>query len=641
MNDRVDTNNFLRFLLIDDNPDDRVLVIHELKKEFQIHVKEIADAEGLADALEEGNFDIVITDYRLRWSNGLEVFWKIKARRPDCPVIMFTGTGNEEIAAEAMKSGLDDYVIKSQKHFKRLPAAVKVAIKEVRQRQEMKKAEAALRESEEKYRSLVESTEDSIYLVDRDCRYLFMNQKHLSRSGFPTIDRVIGKRYGELHSKEDTKEFIKRVEEVFKSGRSVSYEYRGKKDEGYFIRTLSPVTGPDGRTMSVTVVSKDITERKRLEEELIHAQKMEAMGTLAGGIAHDFNNILMGILGNASLMLLDKTSSHPNYERLKNIEQSVKSGAELSKQLLGFARGGKYEVKPTDLNELIKNETRMFGRTRKEITIRGKYEEKLWTVEVDQCQMKQVILNLYVNAWQAMPGGGDLFIQTENCNLGEDYIKPFSIEHGRYVKISIADTGVGMDEATQQRIFEPFFTTKEMGRGTGLGLASVYGIIKNHGGMINVYSEKGEGTTFTIHLPASKKRVIKEKEITGEVLMGKETVLLVDDEDMIIDVGEKILKKLGYDVITARSGKEAIELYKKNPDNIHMVVMDMIMPAMGGGETCDRLKKINPNLKVLLSSGYSINGRAREILDRCCNGFIQKPFNIRELSQEIRRILDR
>ena len=378
--------------------------------------------------------------------------------------------------------------------------------------------------------------------------------------------------------------------------------------------------------------------------KLFHqAQKMEAIGALAGGIAHDYNNILTGIQGNTSLMLLDIDSSHSNDERLKSIEQSVQSGAELTKQLLGFARGGKYELKSTDLNGLIKNQNSMFGRTKKEISIHTKYQKDIWTVEVDGGQIGQVLLNLYVNAWQAMPGGGDLYIQTENITIDENFSKPYQVEPGGYVKISVTDTGVGMDEATQERIFEPFFTAKEIGRGTGLGLTSVYGIIKNHGGIINVDSRKGEGTTFNIYLAASEKEVIKEEELPElpeEVLKGEETVLLIDDEDIIIDVGEGILKELGYKVLLARGGKEAIEIYEKSKDKIDMVILDMIMPEMGGGETYDRIKEISPNIKVLLTSGYSIDGPATGILERGCNGFIQKPFNMKALSQELRKILD-
>jgi CheY-like chemotaxis protein len=340
-------------------------------------------------------------------------------------------------------------------------------------------------------------------------------------------------------------------------------------------------------------------------------------------------------------MLTDSDSSHPYFEHLKGIEDYVKSAADLTKQLLGFARGGKYQVKTTDLNNLIRNHNQMIGRTRKDIIIREKYEEDLWAAEVDQGQIQQVLLNLSVNAWQAMPGGGDLYIQTQNVDLDERYTKPFKAIPGKYVKISVADTGVGMDEATRQRIFDPFFTTKQMGRGSGLGLASVYGIVKNHGGFINVYSKKGEGATFNIYLPATEKKAIVKTELEKDILKGSETVLLVDDEDMIIDVGQPMLEMMGYIVLIARGGKEALEIYKKNEQKIDMVILDLIMPDISGGDTYNQLKEINPEIKVLLSSGYSIDGQTSEILQRGCNGFIQKPFNIRKLSQKIREILDK
>ena len=372
------------------------------------------------------------------------------------------------------------------------------------------------------------------------------------------------------------------------------------------------------------------------------AQKLEAVGTLAGGLAHNFNNLLMAIQGNLSLILLDTDSSQPHFERLKNIEQHVQSGADLSQQLLGFARGGKFDVKSTDLNKIVEKTSVMFGRTKKEIKIQGRYQKDIWSVEADQGQIEQVLLNLYVNAWQAMPGGGQLFLQTENVWIDEDYIKPYKVEPGKYVKLCVTDTGVGMDDDTQQRIFEPFFSTKdtETGSGTGLGLASSYGIIKNHDGFINVYSEKGHGTTFNIYLPTSEKATEEEQEIAEETLKGTETVLLVDDEDMIIEVGEQMLKKLGYEVLTARSAKEALDIYTAKKDQIDMVILDIIMPDMGGSKVYDRLKEINPEIKVLLSSGYSINGLVSEILNRGCNGFIQKPFNMWQLSRKIREILE-
>ena len=382
-------------------------------------------------------------------------------------------------------------------------------------------------------------------------------------------------------------------------------------------------------------------DKKKLEAQLQQAQKMESLGSLAGGIAHDFNNLLMGIQGRTSLMLMYKDSSHPDFGHLSGIEDYIKNAANLTKQLLGFARAGKYEVKPTNINDLIKKSSTLFGRTKKEIAIHSKYQENVWTLEVDRGQIEQVLLNLFINAWHAMPGGGDLFIETENVTVDESFIRPFEVQPGKYVKISITDTGVGMDETTRQRIFEPFFTTRKMGRGTGLGLASVYGITKNHGGFIDVYSEKGHGTTFNIYLPASEKEAMKGKTLAGDIIKGSESVLLVDDEDMIIDVGKELLGELGYEVLLARSGQEAIKIYEENEEKIDMVILDMIMPDMSGGDTYDRLKEINPGINVLLSSGYSINGQATEILNRGCDGFIQKPFNIKQLSQKLREILDK
>jgi two-component system cell cycle sensor histidine kinase/response regulator CckA len=513
--------------------------------------------------------------------------------------------------------------------------------------EERKQAEEALAAEKERLSVTLRSIGDGVITTDVEAKVILINKVAVELTGW-TEEEAVGRPLTEVFHiiSEETRERCENpAEKVMATGKIV-----GLADDTVLIardgteRALvdsgAPIHDYEGKIIGVVVVFRDITGKKRLEAQFQAAQRMEAIGTLAGGIAHDFNNILMTIQGNASMILVDKTSSHPDYERLKNIEQGVRSGTELTRQLLGFAMGGKYEVKPTDINELIKRSSDMFGRTKKEIAIHTKYLEGIWSVEVDRGQIEQVLLNLYVNAWQAMAGGGELYLETDNVTLDEDSVTPYDLEPGRYVKIAITDTGAGMDEATRQRLFEPFFTTKAIGRGTGLGLASAYGIIKNHGGIIMVDSIKGEGATFTMYLPASEKEVLKEEELREEVVKGNETVLLVDDDEMVLDVAEGILKKLGYKVFVARSGKEAIELYKAHKDEIAIVVLDISMPQMGGGETYDKLKDMNPTIKVLLSSGYSIDGQAREILDRGCNGFIQKPFDMRKLSRDIRRILD-
>jgi CheY-like chemotaxis protein len=281
----------------------------------------------------------------------------------------------------------------------------------------------------------------------------------------------------------------------------------------------------------------------------------------------------------------------------------------------------------------------MFGRTKKEISVHKKYETSLWAVEADTSQMEQVFMNLYINAWQAMPGGGHVYLETSNLSITTNDQKSPYMKPGKYVKISLTDTGVGMDEKTKARIFEPFFTTKAMGRGTGLGLAMVYGIVKGHNGYIDVYSEKGKGTTFNIYLPASEREALKDVKTEEAIVTGKETILLVDDEEGIIGVVKEMLEALGYQVLTAASGRGAVDVYERNKSKIDLVILDMIMPEMGGGETFDRLKEINPEIKVVLASGYSINGEASGIMARGCKGFIQKPARIAELSQRVRNVL--
>ncbi len=505
---------------------------------------------------------------------------------------------------------------------------------------ERKAAEEALRESEEKYRLVVENASDAIFII-QDGLVKFPNKSLLSVSGY-SVEELERTHFQNFIHPEDRNMVIEMNIKRLR-GESVpgAYSFRILKKSGETVWTETSVVliTWEGRPATLNFI-RDITRQKKLEEQLLHAQKMEAVGTLAGGIAHDFNNLLMGILGYTSLMLLHTEKTDYHYEKLKRIERQVESGADLTKQLLGFARGGKYQVKPTNLNELIKESSDMFVRTKKEIVIHRKLQDGLCRVEADRGQIEQALINLYVNAWQAMPAGGDLYIETRNIILDEAYGNLYEMKPGAYVKIKVTDTGIGMDEATQKRIFDPFFTTKEMGMGTGLGLASAYGIIKNHGGIITVYSEKGHGASFSIYLPASEKEAAEQTRREEKLIRGNETILLVDDEKINLDVVSELLETLGYKVLTAQGGREAVEISRSNRKDIHLTILDMIMPGMSGSETFERLKEINPGIKVILSSGYSINGEAEKILERGCRGFIQKPFYVNELSRKIREALD-
>jgi two-component system, cell cycle sensor histidine kinase and response regulator CckA len=515
---------------------------------------------------------------------------------------------------------------------------------------ERKQSEEALRESEARFRHLLQSVQNVAvqgYGPEGTTRY--WNQATERLYGY-TAQEAIGRNLLDLIIPQEMRGDVeKAIQQMAETGQPIpASELSLMRKDGSRVAVFSShaIVKLPGREPELFCIDIDLTERKqveeekrRLEEHLQRAEKMEAIGTLAGGIAHDFNNLLMGIQGYASLTLMDLHPSHPHYERLKRIEEQVQSGADLTKQLLGFARGGRYDAKPADMNDIINKSSSMFGRTKKEISINRQYGKDLWAVEADLGQMEQVFMNLYVNAWQAMPGGGEIYLETENVLLSDEQAISYSVRPGKYVKISVTDTGTGMDEKTRERIFDPFFTTKGMGRGTGLGLATVYGIVKGHKGAINVYSEPGHGTTFNIYLPASEKEVVKEKTATGAIARGAETILLVDDEKMILEVSREMLEYLGYRVYAAGSGQEALAVYMEKRNEIDLVILDMIMPGISGGETFDRIREINSEIRVLLSSGYSINGEAKTIMDRGCNGFIQKPFQLEKLSQKVRDMI--
>jgi len=520
---------------------------------------------------------------------------------------------------------------------------------------ERKAAETALQKSNEKYRELYEETKraeelyrsllhssaDAIVIYDLEGRTKYVSPVFTELFGWSLSD-VEGKRIPFLPDTEKNATMAI-INDIVQDGIPChGHEGQRYTKDGSLIEvsiSASRFQDHDEKPAGLLVILRDITERKKLEVQIHNIQRMEAIGTLAGGIAHDFNNLMMGIIGNVSLMMLDMDTVNPLYPKLKSIENLIQSGSKLTSQLLGYARKGKYEIKSLDFNQIVRDTRETFARTKKEIVIHQKLSRGVIAIDADRSQIEQVLFNLYVNAADAMPQGGDLTIKTLILTDREMENKPYKPPPGDYAMLEITDTGTGMDLETQTRIFDPFFTTKEMGKGTGLGLASVYGIIKAHGGYIDVESKKEHGSVFRIYLRVSAKGIETTPRRISVITRGVGTILLVDDEETVLDIGVQMIEKMGYSVLAAKSGEEALAIYNKNASRIDLVILDLIMPGMSGTETFDELKKIDPDIKTLLSSGYSIDGQAMEVLDRGCNGFIQKPYNLGFLSKEINKIL--
>ena len=477
---------------------------------------------------------------------------------------------------------------------------------------------------------------EGILEINGEARILYANPSAITIIGIPE-ERLLAARFIDLFEEPDRqrmRDFLTNLDSPSETIPEENPAWLGGKQISLSVHPIA-----DKEQNDRIIILRDITERKRIEAQLFQAQKMEAIGTLAGGIAHDFNNLLMVIQGNTSLMLLDTHSSHPHFEMLKTIENKVRSGSRLTHQLLGYASKGRFEIKPIQLNQLVEETSEAFGRARKSITFHYDLAQDLLSVEADQGQVEQLLMNLMVNAADAMPSGGDLFLKTANTSHREIREKVYQPKPGNYILLTVTDTGVGMDSQILERIFDPFFTTKQFGKGTGLGLAMVYGIVKGHAGYIDVESEKGKGTTFQIYLPATRKKVEDAEKGPDPIRRGNETILLIDDEEPVMEVGVKFLKFMGYKVLVARNGEEAIEIYQRHREEIDLVILDLVMPKMEGGELFERLKQISPEAKVLLSSGYSLEGKVSQILERGACGFIQKPFDIKQLSESIRAIL--
>ncbi len=525
-----------------------------------------------------------------------------------------------------------------------MPQGIEGTIRDISAR---KQVEDEIRKSEEKFRKLAEASTVGISIIDGE-RFVYVNPMTCQMSGY-SEEEYLSRPIRDFVTPDSRNVIIQRAKDRL-AGKPVPgrYEISVLTKEGSikWAEVGATVTEYNDKP-AIIFTLYDITDRKTaeaerasLQEQLNRARKREAIGALAAGIAHDFNNILSGIQGHCSLIQFQLSPNDPNYKHLQGIENQVRSGAHLTRQLLEMASGATYAMQPTDINSVIKESSDVFSRARKGIAITRSLEENLWPVEANAGQIDQVLLNLFINAAYAMNNEGDLYLESKNIVLGEGDERSFGMKPGKYVRVSVSDTGTGMDKETAQKAFQPFFTTKEKGSGTGLGLATAYSIVKNHRGYILIDSKPGIGTTFHIYFPASQEAVEKACESAKVLCRGKETILLVDDEAIIADTTKEILEMLGYRTMLAGSGQEAVAVFMEKKTSIDLVILDLVMPGMGGAKVFEALRTINSGIKIILYSGYVLNEEIQGLLDRGGCSFIQKPFGIEDLSAKIREVID-
>src|SRR5213593_2881682 len=579
----------LRILHIEDNPDDRTLIQRELRRKYaDLQVTPVLSATDFARALEEDAvYDLVLTDYHLGWTDGLAILRTVKDRCPDCPVIMVTGTGSEEIAVEAMKAGLDDYVLKAAHNFGRLSVAVKTVLERAQERR-------ALRESEDRFHAFMDNSPAVAFMKDEDGRFVYVNQLF---ERFFKLTRLqwMGKTDFDLWPEETARQLRDNDRAILAEDRPAEIFETLPGPDGILRTWLVfkfPVKDHAGRRF-LGGMAVDITERRHLEQQLRQALKMEAIGKLAGGVAHDFNNLVTIITGYSDMVL---SRIGPEDAMRRDIEQIKKAGDRahsLTRQLLAFSRRQMLQPKVLDLNAVVTNLEPMLQRLIGEnIELVIELKPGLGQVKADPGQIEQVIMNLAINASDAMPQGGKLLLETDNAELDETYARRhLPMQPGSYVRLAVTDTGCGMDAATQSRIFEPFFTTKEQGKGTGLGLSTVYGIVKQSGGYIWVYSEPGQGTTFKIYLPRIDKPTTPLPSINTpeELRKGTETILLVENAEPLRTLAKEFLKGGGYAVLEAENGKDALQIASSFGGAIHLLLTDVVMPQMSGRELAEQL----------------------------------------------------
>ncbi len=637
--------NPLRVLIVEDSEADALLLVRELRRGgYDVAFERTDTLESLIDALDHREWDLVVSDYTMPHLSGTDALETVREKNLDLPFIFASGTIGEDIAVAALKQGASDYVFKG--NLKRLVPAIERELKEAELRRERRRTEKALWESEERYRTLAEAAHDMIFIINMDGYHQYINNYGARLFGRKP-EEIIGRPLEDLFPVQIVERQRMSIRKILNTGEDMNEEIRVplSGEDRWMEFHLVPVKDATGNTNTILGIGRDITQRKTLEDQLRHSQKMEGIGQLAGGIAHDFNNILNVIIGYGSLIEGNMKENDPSRAHLKEILLAGDRAARLTQSLLAFSRKQIIDPAPHDLNEIIKGVEGILRRTiGEDIELISIHSIEKPTVLVDRGQMEQVLLNLAINARDAMPRGGQLIMETEIFHLDKEYAKGHGYgEPGMYVLLSMSDSGVGMDEDTRKKAFEPFFTTKEPGKGTGLGLSMVYGIVKQHDGYVNLYSEPRRGTTFKIYLPLIKGDLL---ETTGPnpatyPVGGTETILVAEDDRTVRELTKSVLEKFGYTVIPAVDGEDAIGRFMDNKEKIRLLLLDVIMPKMDGKEVYENIKKINPDIKVIFLSGYTANLiQKKGVLNKGLN-FILKPVSPKDLLRKTREVLDR
>jgi two-component system, cell cycle sensor histidine kinase and response regulator CckA len=638
-------------LFVEDSEDDAELARIELENAgFELDWHRVETEETFAAALHQRPWQVIISDYQMPTFDGLRAFALYRKSGLDVPFIFVSGALGEERAVEAMRAGARDYIMKG--NLARLGVTVHRELQQAENRRKQKAAEESAQREQRCLAMAMEATGAGIaefavplqadtYITGRWRDFLGYETEDI-----PGHDRLQSWMRDRIHP--DDYEGARSAVAAFHDGGGGRFDaelrMRHKNGEWVEVACMARAIERDkvGRATRVVLAVLDLTDRKKLESQMRQAQKMEAVGRLAGGVAHDFNNILTVILGYADLLRGEVQAS--SKESIEQIQLAAKRAVELTKQLLAFSRRQIIAPKTLNLNAVVAEMSAMIKRLiGEDVEVQNAASKSLWNVNADSGQVEQVLMNLAVNARDAMPKGGKLTIETSNVELDEEYCRRWSdVEPGDYVMLGVSDTGTGMDERTRAQIFEPFFTTKPQGKGTGLGLATVYGIVKQNGGHIAVYSELGKGTTFKVYWPRTSgvRTDQPTSRITGELPGGNETILVVEDEEQLRRFACRTLRHLGYNVIEASDGIDALERVKREPGRIDMLITDVVMPKLGGHELAQRLVVELPHLKVIYTSGYTANAIVHHgVIDEGIN-FLAKPYTLNALASQVRATLD-